>query len=173
MLFTIKSILISNILHLPFQSRRASTLFERINQSKSQELPGPFAALPFPPALPGYWLLGYTHLISTDDLCGGGGKGQTPWAPCQSALGKRASWARADIQFPFVYAIEGHTVWKRPATYPQIMDAEWETEVGSASISQRLPFPLLLLLSTWANDYIHVLRVSTEVTPAAYWQGHT
>lgn len=101
-----------------------------------------------------------------------GRKGQTPWAPRQSALGKRASWARADIQFPFVYAVEGHTVWKRPATYLQIMKAEWDTEVGSASVSQWLPFPLLLLLSTWANDYIHVLWVTTKVTPSASQQGH-
>lgn len=136
-LFIIKSVLIPNRLDLPFQSRRAST---RVRNC-------PAHVVPFPPRQlsQGIDCWGDTHLIPTDDLCRG--KGQSPGAPCQSALGKMASWAGADIQFGLVYAIKGHTVWKKTAIYPQpqlIMEAEHETEAGSATSLFHLwgnPFP--------------------------------
>lgn len=154
--FLIKSVLISNRLDLPLQSRQASTQFE--GQRRFEEWPSPLAALPAPAAHPGYWLLGW-HPPDPNRWSRLGGKGQTPWAPCQSALGKVASWARADIHFRLVYAIEGHTVWKWNAIYPQpllIMEVESEAEAGSATSCPQSPrgilFPLLLPLSSWADD---------------------
>lgn len=64
-----------------------------------------------------------------------------------------ASWARTDSQFGFVYAMEGHTVWKQTAIFPQpqlMMEAERETEAGLAT---RLPaaFRGALFLSSAAS----------------------
>ena len=83
--FLIKSVLISNRLDLPLQSRQTSTQFE--GKRRFEEWPSPFAALPAPAAHPGYWLLGW-HPPDPNRWSRLGGKGQNPWAPCQSALGK-------------------------------------------------------------------------------------
>lgn len=150
-----KPILISNILHLPCQSRRTSTLSERVKELIKEKGTAWPICCPSPSSpSPRVLITGVTPTWS-QQMISAGERGKPPELPAKSALGKRASWARADIQFPLVYAIEGRTVWKGTDICPQpqmIMEAECETEASSASVSQRLPLPLMLPLSTWAND---------------------
>lgn len=91
MLFTIKSILISNIVHLPFESRQASTLFERWKKLIKEKVRNCLAQLllfPLHQLSQGIDCWGDTHLIPTDDLCGEG-KGANPLSSLPICLGEK------------------------------------------------------------------------------------